>query len=206
MLTPNVRWSSLRSQFHAMATDAAKQDAILQFWFGAEYPAKVKPNYDLWFGGSPETDALIKGKFGADVSAAEAGQYASWVDAGPHSCLALVLLLDQFSLNVYRDEARGYECSKLMVPVSYTAVGRGYVEKLPDDAKMFMLLPIEHSERLDDQVASVRLHKECGLDPEYAIEHYDVVAKYGRFPGRNKCYGRETTDAEKKYFEDVGVF
>ena len=120
--------------------------------------------------------------------------------------MALVILLDQFPLNLYRETPDGFEASARAVPIAYTAIARGFDKQLPQIARMFMYLPLEHSELPVDQEMCVKLHEAGGVDPEYAIEHRDIIRKYGRFPGRNAIYKRETTQDEQKYLDDGGVF
>jgi uncharacterized protein (DUF924 family) len=185
-----------------------RRDAVLKFWFGTtDLPAdaKIQGNFALWFGGSPETDATITELFKADVEKAARGDYFAWLN-DPRSALALIILLDQFSLNVYRDQPQGYEVSARAIPYAYTVVGRGFDMQVAEAARMFLYLPLEHSEEIVDQELCVEWHKRGGIDPEFAVIHRDVVAKYGRFPGRNAVYGRESTAAEKEYIANGGEF
>ena len=188
--------------------DLQRRDAVLRYWFGTAdltSTTELAANYELWFGGTPAIDAEIKSQFEADVRAAMRGDYFSWL-SDPLSALALIVLLDQFSLNVFRDEPDGFEVSARAVPLAYTTVGRGFDKELPMMARMFIYLPLEHSELLVDQDVSCAWHRAGGVNPEWADEHRNVVAKYGRFPGRNAVYGRASTDAERKYLDDGGVF
>ena len=227
------------------SASAVRAEDVLTFWFGAgwrESPPRVEPNYDLWFGGSAETDATIKARFGEDVHKARRGEYNSWLSAGPMEALALIILLDQFALNVFRDLPEGYASSEQAIPLAYTAIARGYPKgppasvaagsadglaapvpaavTLPPSMRMFYYLPLMHSELLQDQDECVRLCREMAADEgsvssaegadsdatAFAVLHRDIVAKYGRFPGRNKCMGRESTAEEQKYLDEGGIF
>ena len=185
-----------------------RRDAVLKYWYGTtdiNADTKIEMNFELWFGGGPETDKAIVDQFKTDVEKAARGEYFSWHN-DPLSALALVILMDQFSLNIYRDQPQGFEVSARAIPLAYTIVGRGFDKQLPVLCRMFLYLPLEHSEEIVDQDVSVAWHKAGGVDPEYAVEHRDIVAKYGRFPGRNAVYGRESTAAEKEYLANGGVF
>ena len=186
-----------------------RRDAVLNFWFGnswSDKSAAVTPNFDLWFGGTPEIDKEIVDKFADDVKLAREGKLRHWMNESAFSCLALIILLDQFSLNVFRDQPEGYQTSELAIPITYTAVARGYDKELDSDFyKLFMYLPLEHSELMQDQDKSVELFASTDF-LGYANEHRDVVVKYGRFPGRNVCMGRESRPDELEYLKNGGVF
>ena len=186
---------------------AARAAAVLNFWFGDNL-VDPKPNFELWYGGTPAIDADITAKFGADVEAAVAGKYNSWLQT-PHEALALVVLLDQFSLNVYRDQPKGYDVSASAIPLSYTAIGRGFDQNMADSMRSFFWMPLMHSELLVDQDKCVEIYRKNNFDETgtgFAVTHRDIVAKYGRFPGRNVVHGRKSTPEEEKYLADGGVF
>jgi uncharacterized protein (DUF924 family) len=181
--------------------------SILNYWFGSSYDTKPVEDYDLWYGGAKETDEHIRLNFLATLQDAEKGLLNDWVDQGPYEALALIVLLDQFALNAFRDQSRGYDASVLAIPVTRAAVRRGYDKMLPKVMTNFMYMPLMHSEVLDDQEACVRLFQKLHDEPnEFAIEHRDIIKTYGRFPGRNKCHRRANTEAEEEYLAQGGVF
>lgn len=194
------------------ATPPARHDVILDFWFGTDRE-KITPNFDLWYGGTPAIDKEITEKFLPDVEAAIQGKQAAeqgWLD-DKHKLLALIILLDQFSLNVYRDQPKGYHTTALAVPITYHAIEKGYHKELPFMMASFVYHPLMHSETLADQDKSVELYSahiptEGEGVTEYALIHRDAVAKYGRFPGRNEVMGRTSTEAELQYFKEGGIF
>jgi uncharacterized protein (DUF924 family) len=201
------------ARFALPATSVQRRDAVLDFWFGAgawrPQPdgafGDVKSNFELWYGGSPELDAKIRAEFGSDVERAARGEYAGWVHESPESLLALIVLLDQFALNIYRDDKAnggGYPVSELAIPLAYTAIGRGWVERVAPAMRMFFTLPIMHSEKADDQAANMKRDPE----DEFVLLHARAVLNHGRFPGRNEVLGRESDEAEKKYLAEGGVF
>ena len=187
-----------------------RRDAILDFWFGKTWSDKaITPNFELWFGGTPEIDKSIVDNFAEDVILARDGKLRHWMTESAFSCLALIILLDQFALNVFRDKPEGYQVSELAIPITYTAIARGYDKELGNDFfKMFMFLPLEHSELMQDQEKSMEMFATCESTDllGYAKEHRDVVEKYGRFPGRNICMGRESRPDEIEYLKNGGVF
>jgi uncharacterized protein (DUF924 family) len=194
---------------HSTVDMVAMQDEILNFWFGQSSGEKLhvpEPNYGLWFGGGAETDRTICDRFGDAVAKAEAGQYRAWLDT-PRGALALIILLDQFALNVHRDKPKGYELSASAIAAAYTAVGRGFDRHFDSPhVRMFFYLPLEHSELLVDQQVCVKWHTEGGVDAQWALEHLEIVEKYGRFPGRNVVHGRVSTEAELQYLANGGVY
>ena len=205
----------------------ARRDAVLDFWFGvdtgraddgtgtgaaaaaaaAPRPAVVQ-NFDLWFGGSEATDKLIADTFRADVEAAARGEYRLWAHESPQSLLALIILLDQFPMNIYRDKPQGYEISEMAIPLAYTAIGRGWIDKVDPAMRMFFTLPLMHSEKIDDQVVS-RLRgfdAEADEESEFNKEHHHAVHNHGRFPGRNVVMSRESDAEELEYLKNGGAF
>lgn len=185
----------------------ADASAILAYWFGAEFATKPAADYELWYGGAQSTDDHIRATFGQLLVEAEGGKLSHWTEASAYDALALIVLLDQFGLNAYRDLPRGYEVSALAVPLAYDAVRRCYDKQLPKAMADFFYLPLMHSEVLEDQEECVRLCEALSGEPnEFAVEHRDIVKKYGRFPGRNKVHGRDNTEAELEYLKNGGVF
>jgi uncharacterized protein (DUF924 family) len=176
-----------------------RAEAVLNFWFGSFTAPQA--NYDLWFGGSAEIDADVKTRFQDDVNRAEAGEYVSWL-AEPLTALALCITLDQFPLNIYRDQPKGYELSASAIPYAYTAIGRGFDKVVDEKMKMFFYLPLMHSEHEVDQKRCVELMN----GDSFAVDHQTVVSKYGRFPGRNHVMGRESTAEEQEYLKNGGAF
>jgi uncharacterized protein (DUF924 family) len=188
---------------------------ILSYWFGqpAETAAYLKSRGQLWFGGGEALDREIERKFGAAVEAAGKGELAGW-RRNPESCLALIILLDQFALNIFRDQARGYELSESAIPVAVAALDAGFHEKLHPLQKSFFYLPLEHAEDLTLQERCVSLFRELEEEcrgtfwadwatsgREWADRHLKVVKDFGRFPHRNKALGRASTKEEISFLE-----
>lgn len=191
---------------------------ILDFWFGPverwKLP-KVTNSQELWFMGTPEIDALIQKKFRHYMDEASTGRLDSWT-ATPEGCLALILLLDQFSLNVFRDQPRSFTAAHLALPYALTAIREKQDQAVPPMQRAFFYLPLEHAEDIHLQKEAVELFKTLieAADPadrtsfenahDYAIRHLRVIERFGRFPDRNPVLGRTPTSAERKYMDDGG--
>jgi len=190
---------------------------ILQFWFGdaTEAPAKAEARMPLWFEVSVENDARIRERFGAAVEAAARDELASWAGMS-RPALALIVLLDQFSRNIWRGTARAFAQDAQALAVARQAVGAGFFRKLAPMEQVFLVLPFEHSESLDAQREAVRLCREIAVmtPPDwrpfiagflpYAEQHHELIARFGRFPHRNAALGRVSTPEEEAYLAGGG--
>jgi uncharacterized protein (DUF924 family) len=172
---------------------------VLEFWFGPlERRGKPRPE---WFRKDPAFDALVRDRFAATHAAACARELEGWrASAEPN--LALVVVLDQFSRNVYRDDARAFAQDDHARECAEEAIERGDDLGMLPVERQFLYLPFEHSERLDDQERALDLFRSLEVFEEtrelieWARRHHVIVARFGRFPHRNAILGRETTEAE----------
>lgn len=160
-----------------------------------------------WFTGGKDLDEEIRSKFGAQVALAQSGGLAEW-EAEPQSRLALVILLDQFSRNIFRGKARAFAGDARAQKLVTDALARGLDAELPWMGRVFLYMPLMHAESLPLQQESVkrftalvatapenlRAGMQSSLD--YAIEHRDIIARLGRFPYRNAALGRTNTSLE----------
>jgi len=191
---------------------APRAQAVLDYWFGdlAETPRYFAERNRLWFGAARATDDHIRVHFEADVSAAAMGRYAAWEDS-PRGCMALIVLLDQFSLNLYREQPRSYVQSALALRLTDRVIEHGWERELTFAERAFLYLPLEHSEELADQERSVALFEALvresppALRPamedahRWAVRHWRVVARFGRFPDRNEVFGRPSRPEELEF-------
>jgi len=186
--------------------------AILTFWFGPpdSQEASYAQRRKLWFGKSSETDEYIRTAFYTLYVQAALGELDSWQNQAD-SCLALILLLDQFPRNMFRDDPRAYEADSKALAVARRAIAHGFDQSLSPLQRLFLYLPLEHSEDLADQEESVALIQAIAQEcPElqdsydYALRHRDVIARFGRFPHRNEILGRESTPDEKVFLTQPG--
>lgn len=192
---------------------------ILSFWFGTieESNSYLEERRRLWFGGSAETDALIRRRFEDDVERGAAGAFNQW-EENPLHCLALIILLDQFPLNIYRGQARAFEISSLALPLALRAVNdEKFDQRFHPLQRMFFYLPLEHSESLPHQEQASRLMSALTAQTAspvlkkwfentewWAREHKKVIEQFGRFPGRNQALGRLSSPAEREYLNNGG--
>lgn len=168
--------------------------AVLDFWTNA--------GPDKWFAKDDAFDVEFRSRFLELHLAAASRELDSWAD-DPRGALALLLLLDQFPRNAFRGTGHMYATDSLAKMFATTAVTRGFDMDVEASLRLFFYLPFSHSEDLADQERAVELHKRINYT-KYAIEHLDVVKRFGRFPHRNLMLGRETTVAEKAFLDEGG--
>jgi len=190
----------------------AKIDEILHFWFGE--PGSGNDSYSvrrkLWFVKNPDTDQIIRDRFLPLYEAAASGQFDNWCNT-PEGSLALILLLDQFPRNMFRNQPKAFATDEKAREISKGAIAQGFDHHLIPIRRLFIYLPLEHSENLEDQNQSVSLsHQLAEQSPEladcytYALRHQEVIERFGRFPHRNKILDRETTQSEAEFLKQPG--
>ena len=182
--------------------------AVLDYWFGdGSDPARRQR--ELWFAGSARVDAEVRERFLPEVERAERGEFDHWRDTADAG-LALVVLLDQFPLMIFRGEARGYRDGDLALTVARHLVERGFDAGYTPSQRLFAYLPFEHSEALADQEQALALFGKvrhlAGMDMayDYAVKHWQVVKRFGRFPHRNEVLGRTSTPEEIEFLKQPG--
>lgn len=180
----------------AFAMSDATAGAVLHFWF-EEHPKD-------WFGKDAAFDAEIRRRFLALHEAAAAGQLAHWADA-QGSCLALVIVLDQFPRNLFRGEARAFATDAQARAAARVILERGWNKTMTRDEQLFAYLPFEHSESLADQDLCCELMKDFDVELlHYALRHREIIQRFGRFPHRNAALGRGSTPAELEFLGQPG--
>lgn len=181
---------------------------VLEFWF--DPAAEVH-----WFDRDDAFDAHVRERFGSTLEAAVRGELDGW-SATPEGWLALLIVLDQFSRNIYRDDARAWTHDAKAQALALAGITRGDDQRIAPLRRLFAYLPLEHAEdmslqrhcvqlfeRLVDQLpAGQRAQFENFLD--YARRHHDVIERFGRFPHRNAVLGRPSTDTEQAYLARPG--
>ena len=187
---------------------AAPSD-VLDFWFGARSAPDFGQPRELWFRKSAATDGLIRTRFAPDVEAALRGERDTWC-TGPRDKLALILLLDQFTRNIFRDTPRAFAGDAHALALARAMVAANTDLELAPVERWFAYLPFEHSEVLADQRESVRLYQRLADDGlaaplEWARKHHDVIARFGRFPHRNEILARASTAAEAEFLQQPGT-
>ncbi len=173
---------------------------ILDFWFAAGMAER-------WFARDPAFDDKIRGRLAVWHERAANGELDDWRQSAA-GCVALCVLLDQVPRNLYRGESRAFATDKAARAITRHAVDCGFDRKPPQAQRLFLYLPLEHSESLADQNESVRLIGQLDEDPawrDYAIRHRDVIARFGRFPHRNAAVGRPNTAEEAAFLATPGA-
>jgi uncharacterized protein (DUF924 family) len=178
---------------------------VLDFWFGVP-PGNPRPE---WFRKDPSFDSEIRKRFGALHEQAAGGGLEAW-RASPEPMLALVVVLDQFSRNLFRGEARAFAQDALALECAHQAIARGDDLGLLPVHRQFLYLPLEHAEDLAEQERCIELMRSLeafeatrGLT-DWAVKHRDIIARFGRFPQRNAALGRESTAEEVEFLKQPG--
>lgn len=181
---------------------------VLRFWFGdpSEYGKKRK----CWFEKNPVFDAELGDRFLALHADAMARHLEHW-RASPLDCLAYIVVLDQFSRNLYRDDARAFTADPRALEAAREAIARSFDRTLLPVERQFVYLPFEHSESIEDQQRCCALmeslidHPETGDLLDWARKHLRVIERFGRFPHRNAVLGRPSTPEELDYLAQPGA-
>ena len=193
---------------------------VRKFWFGRLplKPEGVKERLALWFGSPDEeqrTDELIRSRFGALVARAAAGELAAWADS-PRRRLSLILLLDQFSRHVHRGTGRAFATDREALALTVSGMQSAADAALTPVERIFFYMPLQHAELSDAQEESVAAYRRLlseapeELKPMFASAleaaelHRSIVARFGRFPHRNRVLGRVNTAEEAAYLGQGG--
>jgi uncharacterized protein (DUF924 family) len=192
---------------------------VLEFWFGTGPldAARLAERSAFWFGGDDAAataarDALIREKLEPLLERAARGELGAWASS-PKRRLALILLFDQVPRNCYRGTAAAFAFDREALALSVEGLQLAADAALDPIERIFFYLPLEHAESMEAQETCVaameRLVAEapaelrgfCAYSLEYAVAHRDIIAKFGRFPHRNRALGRATTEAERDWLE-----
>lgn len=177
-----------------------RANEVIDFW----YSTRVEKQ---WFSSTPGLDKEIFDKYGDVWEKALAGDLDDWMSE-PEGCLALVIILDQFPLNMFRGTAKSFKSESKSIEVTKLALKHQFEKKLDKNKQAFLFMPLMHSENLLDQGLSVSLFKEHKIDGNirFAEHHQGIIRQYGRFPHRNRILGRENTNDEIRYLESDEAF
>lgn len=171
---------------------------LLTFWFSKD----AKPK---WFVSDDAFDKILKDKYYLLFKRATHDQLDYWKQS-PKGYLGLIILLDQFSRNFYRNMPQAFDCDNKALNYAKKMIEKGWDETLLDEERAFVYLPFEHSENLLDQELCLMYFSRL-LDAEaswieYAERHHYVIKKFGRFPHRNNVLGRQSTPEEEAFLKD----
>ena len=188
---------------------------VLDFWFGdglqLDWPSQ--DHNELWFGGGPAQDEVIRQRFGPLVDEALNGGLIEW-ETEPRTRLALIVLLDQLSRNVHRGQRRAFDGDARAQRLTRRSIAEGMDTTLTPAGCVFLYMPLMHAEHLELQEECVAhfqrlvdsspqaLRDKLNSNLRFAVVHRDIVAQYGRFPYRNAVLGRTTTPEEEAFLKD----
>ena len=176
---------------------APDPQTIVDFWREA--------GREKWFKKDLAFDETIRQRFGDLYEMAARGELDGWAEDA-NGALALVILLDQFPRNIFRDSPLAFATDEKALAIARTALARGDHETVAEDVNQFLAMPLMHSERLVDQKECLAWMREIGdtENVKYAEVHHNIIADFARFPHRNDVLGRETTAEEQAYLAKGG--
>ena len=194
-------------------------EEILSYWFqGLNDDSEFRmdsPQFRRWFGKDEATDQEIRKRFEDDYTRAAAGEYTAW-ESDPRGRLALIVLLDQFPRNMYRDAPRMFQTDPAARKLTLGTIESGQDEKFSLIERMFLYMPLMHAESRDIQELSVKYFtllvelagKRCpgnvkffALSRDYAYKHKAIIDRFGHYPHRNQALGRESTPEEVEFLK-----
>lgn len=176
-----------------------RREQVLDFWFD-------QANKRYWFEKSDDFDAAVEARLKPLYEQARNGELHAWADS-PKGALALCILLDQVPRNLFRNSAKAYASDDQARGLSHQAIERGFDQALGEEERLFLYLPLEHSEDLEDQNLCCQLMATLESNPEwlgYAEKHRDIVQRFGRFPHRNAALGRSSSEEEAAFLKEPG--
>jgi len=192
-----------------ISSQVARQ--VLDYWFSEYAAGDLAEKQDKrWFMGGELVDQEIGQRFGHRVELALAGGFKDW-ESEPESRLALIILLDQFTRNIFRGTTRAFAGDSRAVKLARRGHSSGIFDELPLIQQVFALMPLEHSELLSDQALCVQgMTRLFELAPEqekprfqsfidHALEHKAIIERFGRFPHRNQVLARVSTENERNF-------
>ncbi|MGE3724802.1 MAG: DUF924 family protein [Candidatus Sericytochromatia bacterium] len=184
---------------------------VLDFWFAGNQATQIR----RWFSANPEFDQSIRSELGTLHAQAAAGDLAEW-ETSPEGCLALLILLDQCSRNLFRGSGQAFAWDAQALKLAKALCASGGDQTLPALARLFVYLPFEHSEALEDQdqavscLQALQAQAPSGLEGaidsfvDYAFKHREVIQRFGRFPHRNARLGRPSSPEEMNFLSQPG--
>ncbi len=175
----------------------AHPNDVVGFWLGA--------GPDKWFKKVVAFDEAVRLKFESTHHKAARSEYDAWAET-PDGALALLILLDQFPRNLYRNSGHSFATDDKARAIARAAIERGLDRQVDPRLRNFFYLPFEHSEDMADQDYGLALVAEAGIenDLKWATIHRDIIARFGRFPHRNHALGRVTTPEEQEFLDEGG--
>lgn len=168
---------------------------IIDFWF-----TELEPKQ--WWQKDDRLDAQIKTRFGKLHHQASVNELFDWRESATGS-LAEIIVLDQFSRNIYREKPAAFACDTLALALAQTAIAKGFDKKLTDEQRVFLYMPFMHSESKLIHKEAVQLFKALGIQNnlDFEYQHKAIIDRFNRYPHRNKILGRESTKEELEFLK-----
>lgn len=180
--------------------NSTNYNEVLEFWFSETIQK-------LWFNSTPKFDEVIRVKYSSLWEQASKNLLEEWQES-PLGSLSLIIVLDQFPLNMFRGTAKSFSTESQAITLTRVAISKGYDKQITINQLPFLYMPLMHSESLEDQNDSVTLFEQTKLENSirFAKHHRNIVAKFGRFPHRNKILNRLSTIEEQTYLASPQAF
>ena len=182
---------------------------VLDFWFLPPEDPQHGTSRPEWWRKDQAFDAAIHAQFGPLIERAVAGGLTEW-DRDTHGALARIVVLDQFTRNTFRDTPRAFSGDRLAQAAALAMIESGRDRLLNPVERWFVYMPLQHAENLELQERAVGLFSALSKDPEfegtldYAVRHRDIIARFRRFPHRNRILGRISTPEEVDFLKEPG--
>ncbi|USH04728.1 DUF924 domain-containing protein [Grimontia kaedaensis] len=171
---------------------------VLTFWF-------EELTLEQCFAKDEQLDRTIKSRFGEVLEQASVSECFNWREE-PEGRLAEIIVLDQFSRNIFRDTPSAFAQDPLALALAQEAVSLGIDRELPPNQRSFLYMPYMHSESKIVHEEALRLFNQPGLEDNYQFEirHKEIIDRFGRYPHRNEILGRESTPEEVAFLKQPG--
>ncbi len=172
--------------------------AVTKFWFNEINPKQ-------WFEKDEHFDLVLSKRFKVQVELALKDKLDHWAES-LEGCVSLIILLDQFTRNIYRDAPKAFAGDSKALALCLSAIVHGYLQKASSSWSQFLLMPMMHSENLAIQEMSLPLFKKYTNKRtfNFANKHYSIIKEFGRFPHRNSILGRKSSDEEHIFLREPG--
>ena len=170
-------------------------NTVIDFWFNELEPRQ-------WWQKDESLDSMIRSRFGDLHRQAKAGELFAWRETALGS-LAEVIVLDQFSRNIFRDTPDAFACDPLALALAQCAISKGLDQELSDVQRSFLYMPFMHSESRLIHIEAVKLYKALGIQNnlDFEYKHKVIIDRFGRYPHRNTILGRESTEEEQAFLK-----
>lgn len=178
----------------------SKPTDIINFWY-------LQRIQEQWFKSTPELDNEIRDTYYLLWKKAASGELDNWTSSAI-GCLSLTIILDQFPLNMFRGQAKSFSSEEKSIQVAKIAISQELDKQLTKEQKIFLYMPLMHSENLIDQDMAIELFELAGLESNlrFAKHHRSIIKRFGRFPHRNIALNRESSDEEIAYLHSKEAF